>query len=122
MAEGMTQGLEILAQLLDIIGAVALIAGFVIGTACWFRDEFQKAGGDPQQTYRQSLGRTILIGLELLVLSTIIKTITVKPTIEGMGLLVFMVVIRTTLSWSTALEMNARWPWQRPRAAKREKG
>lgn len=122
MLEGMQQGLEILAQPLEIIGAVALISGFVIGTASWFRDEFQKGEVDPQETYRRSLGRVILIGLEVLVLATIIKTITVKPTIEGMGLLVFMVVIRTILSWSTALEMNGRWPWQRPRAVETKEG
>ena len=44
-----------------------------------------------------------------------IKTITLELTIEGVGLLVFMVVIRTTLGWATFLEMNGRWPWVRAR-------
>lgn len=120
MAEGVLQGLEILAKLLEIIGAVALIAGFVIGTAKWLRDAFQQEKAEAQEHYRRSLARTILIGLELLVVATIIKMITVEPTVEGMGLLVFMVVIRTVLGWATVLEKNGRWPWQRPRPAEAE--
>ncbi len=39
-----------------------------------------------------------------------------------MGLLAVMVAIRTTLGWTMVLEMNGRWPWQKPRpdAAKSE--
>ena len=65
--------------------------------------------------YRQSLGRSVLIGLEILVAATIIKTIIVDPTLEGMGLLGAMVVVRTMLSWTTVLEISDRWPWQSPR-------
>ncbi len=71
---------------------------------------------------RRALGRVILIGLELLVAATIIKTITVKPTVEGMGLLVFMVAIRTTIGWTTFLEMNGRWPWIKPRSGAEKSG
>jgi uncharacterized membrane protein len=63
--------------------------------------------------YRRSLGRSVLIGLEILVAATIIKTITVEPSVEGMGLLAAMVVIRIMLGWTTALEISGRWPWQR---------
>jgi uncharacterized membrane protein len=71
--------------------------------------------------YRRALGRVVLIGLEVLVAATIIKTITVTPTLESMGILVFMVAIRTALGWTMVLEMNGRWPWQksRPEAAKK---
>ena len=36
-----------------------------------------------------------------------------KLTVEGIGLLAAMVVIRTMLGWTTALEITGRWPWQR---------
>lgn len=65
--------------------------------------------------YRQSLGRSILIGLEVLVAATIIKTITVDPTVEGMGILAVMVAIRMTLGWTIVLEISGRWPWQKRR-------
>jgi uncharacterized membrane protein len=106
------EALTVVAKLLEIIGAVILVLGFIVSTIRWFRQSFLDREANAVSTYRRALGRTILIGLELLVAATIIKTITVKPTIEGMGLLVFMVTIRTTLGWATFLEMNGRWPWQ----------
>lgn len=63
--------------------------------------------------YRQSLGRSVLIGLEVLVAATIIKTITVEPSLESLGLLAGMIVIRTILGWTTVLEISGRWPWQK---------
>ena len=63
--------------------------------------------------YRKAIGRVVLIGLEILVAATIIKTITLDPTFENMGLLAIMVTIRTALGWSMALEMNGSWPWQK---------
>ena len=65
--------------------------------------------------YRQSLGRVVLIGLEVLVAATIIKTITFEPSLKSMGQLAGMVLIRTVLGWTMVLEMNGRWPWQKPR-------
>ncbi|MCK5365862.1 MAG: DUF1622 domain-containing protein [Gammaproteobacteria bacterium] len=63
--------------------------------------------------YRRTLGRSVLIGLEILVAATIIKTITVEPSLEGMGILAAMIIIRIMLGWTTALEISGRWPWQR---------
>jgi uncharacterized membrane protein len=63
--------------------------------------------------YRRTLGRSVLIGLEILVAATILKTITVEPSLESMGLLAAMVIVRTMLGWTTALEISGRWPWQR---------
>jgi uncharacterized membrane protein len=54
-----------------------------------------------------------MLGLEILVAATIIKTISVNPPLESMGLLVIMVIIRTNLGWATVLEISGRWPWQR---------
>ena len=65
-----------------------------------------------KKRYRQALARSILIGLEVLVSATIIKTITVEPSLRELGLLARIIVIRTLLGWTTALEANGRWPWQ----------
>jgi uncharacterized membrane protein len=54
-----------------------------------------------------------LIGLEVLVAATIIETMIVDPTVEGLGYLAIMVAIRTFLGWAMVLEISGRWPWQR---------
>ena len=87
--------------------------GFMIDTWKWFRRTCSEGLRPASEHYRLRLGRSVLIGLEILVAATIIKTITVEPTIEGVGLLAGMVVIRSMLGWTTALEIRGRWPWQR---------
>ena len=109
------EALTVVAKLLEIIGAIILLLGFIIAPIRWFHQSVLDREANAVLTYRRALGRTVLIGLELLVAATIIKTITVKPTIEGMGLLVLMVAIRTTLGWTTFLETSGRWRWQTPR-------
>ncbi len=115
MSETVLQSLEVVARLLEIVGGGALVLGFVVATGLWFRNSVRQGAKQAVGPYRQSLGRAVLIGLEILVAATIIRTITVDPTVEGMGLLVFTVAIRTALGWTTALEMNGRWPWQKTR-------
>ena len=114
MHDLIVQGLVLLTQLLEICGAGFLILGFVIDTLRWFQRMRQERPLVAMDRYRRSLGRSVLIGLEILVAATIIKTIIVEPSIESMGLLAAMVVIRTMLGWTTALEINGQWPWQRP--------
>ena len=115
MPDAVVQGLVLLARALEIVGAGALVLGFVIATARCFRQSIRQGVTFAVDRYRQSLGRVVLIGLEILVAATIIKTITLDPTVEGMGLLAITVAIRTTLGWTMVLEVSGRWPWQKAR-------
>jgi uncharacterized membrane protein len=67
---------------------------------------------------RQDLGRAILLGLEVLVAADIIRTVAFTPTMESVLILAMIVAIRTFLSWSLALELEGRWPWQAALTAK----
>ena len=115
MPEPVTHGLELVTRLLEICGASLLIAGFLFATWKWVQRVRREGHSSALRHYRQSLGRTVLIGLEVLVAATIIKTIIVEPSVESLGLLAGMIVIRTILGWTTALEINRRWPWQKGR-------
>jgi uncharacterized membrane protein len=112
MPEAVIDGLRSVAQILEIIGATALIVGFVIATVRCVLQVNQLGATQAIQGYRQAIGRVVLIGLEILVAATIIKTIILDPTLENMGLLAMMIAIRTALGWAMVLEMNGRWPWQ----------
>ena len=63
--------------------------------------------------YRSNIGRGILLGLELLVGADIISTITAPLSIESVGLLAGIVLIRTFLSFSLETEIEGCWPWRR---------
>lgn len=115
MPDEVLQSLEVLAQVFEIVGAGALVLGFVIATGRCLSQSLRQGPIPAVDSYRKALGRVVLIGLEILVAATIIKTITLDPTVESMGLLALFVAIRTALGWTMALEINGRWPWQRPR-------
>jgi uncharacterized membrane protein len=62
---------------------------------------------------RQNLGRCILVGLEVLIIADIVRTIIVEPTLESVGVLGIIVVIRILLSFSLEVEIDGFWPWRR---------
>jgi uncharacterized membrane protein len=98
--------------ILEIVSAILLILGFFVATIIWAKHSLADGSPNATKAYRKALGRTILIALEVLVAATVIKTVTLTPTAESMGILVAMVAIRTAIGWTTSLEMNGRWPWK----------
>jgi uncharacterized membrane protein len=95
--------------------AVALIIGFiVIATGFWIYQILIRRGvfSVQYEHYRASLGRSLLLGLEILVAADIVRTVALEPTLRNILILGLLVVIRTFLSWSIVLEIEGRWPWQ----------
>ena len=115
MTEFVVHLLEVLIQLLEICGATLLILGFIFATWKWAQRVRREGHRSALGSYRQALGRSVLSGLEGLVAATIIKTIIIEPSYEGLGLLAGMIIIRTILGWTTFLEISGRWPWQNVR-------
>jgi len=113
MSEQVISVLATTEQLLKIIGAAALVLGFVVATLRYAREIRALGARSAFDRYRQSIGRVVMIGLEILVAATIIKTITIQPTLEELGLLAVMIVIRTILGWAMFVEVNRIWPWQK---------
>jgi len=96
----------------EVAGVVLIIGGLVGASArCVLPGAGERAGR--LQRYRQDLGRAILLGLEVLVAADIVRTVAFTPTMQSVQVLAVIVAIRTFLSWSLALELEGRWPWQR---------
>lgn len=75
-------------------------------------------GAGSYHRLRSDLGRSILLGLELLVAADIINTVAIEPTLESIAVLAGIIAIRTFLSFTLELEIDGQWPWQR--GARRE--
>ncbi len=114
MPDEVLQGLGVLVRALEIAGAGVLVLGFVVATGYCLLGMLRQGAVPAVERYREALGRTVLIGLEILVAASIIKTVTLEPTVESMSFLAITVAIRTILGWTMVLEMSGRWPWQRP--------
>lgn len=62
---------------------------------------------------RRNLGRAILLGLEVLIIGDIVRTIVVDPTLESVAVLGLIVLIRIILSFSLEIEIDGTTPWNR---------
>lgn len=69
---------------------------------------------DAYRQVRQRVGRAVLLGLELLVGADIIRTVTTTPELGQVLVLGLIVLVRTFLSFSLQMELEGRWPWQKP--------
>jgi uncharacterized membrane protein len=103
---------EVAGTAAEIAGVVLIVGGLVIASARYAISP-KGEGVSRYQRYRQDLGRAILLGLEVLVAADIVRTVAFTPTMDSVIVLAMIVAIRTFLSWSLALELEGRWPWQR---------
>ncbi|MET1063614.1 MAG: DUF1622 domain-containing protein [Arthrobacter sp.] len=111
--------IEAAGRYMDVAGVAVMVIGAVVSIPLAFRGfQIRRQAARPEpisvyRSYRQLLGRSILLGLELLVAADIIRTVAVAPTYESVGVLAIIVLIRTFLSFSLELEITGRWPWQK---------
>ena len=103
-----------LAQVFETIAAVTLLVGLLWSVGLTIRVySTTKDGRRAYKTMRQSFGGAILLGLEILVAGDLIRTVAVYPTIENVGVLAIIVLIRTVLSFSLEIEIDGVPPWRR---------
>ena len=68
---------------------------------------------DAYPRLRERLARAILLGLEVLIVGDIVRTIVVDPTLESVAVLGVIVLIRIVLSFALEVEVEGTWPWSR---------
>jgi len=103
---------ETAGKIIDAAGVSATVLGALAATVTAGVRLYQRQP-EVYRRYRQQLGRSILLGLELLVAADIIRTVAVTPTLRSVAVLAGIVLIRTFLSFSLELEISGRWPWQK---------
>lgn len=109
---GFQEWIEAAGRSVDAAGVFAVVTGAILATV-FATTRLLRKQSEVYERFRRFLGRSILLGLELLVAADIIRTVAVTPTLESVGVLGCIVLIRTFLSWSLELEITGRWPWQK---------
>jgi uncharacterized membrane protein len=95
---------------IETFGVFIIVAGIVWSTYIYV---FRRREEPYYDRYKIRIGRSLLLGLEVLVAADIVKTIAIELTFTSLGLLAGLVVVRTFLNWTLVLEIQGRWPWQR---------
>ena len=112
---------EFFSHVVDVVegvGATILVVGGLGAfVSLRVRDRAFNAVEDAFGDLRKNLGRVILLGLEVLIIADIIRTIVVDQSLESVAVLGIIVVIRVVLSFSLEVEIDGMWPWNQWRVA-----
>jgi uncharacterized membrane protein len=93
--------------------AVAIMVGFIaVVTVRWLFHTSQRKASGAYERYRVSIGKALLVGLELLVAADIIRTVALDASLINVAILSALVLVRTFLGWTLTVEVEGRWPWQ----------
>jgi uncharacterized membrane protein len=101
---------------MDALGVAIVSIEVLWGLYGFIKDEINKKPIDElYKSFRNQIIRALLLGLEVLVASDIIRTVAISPTLSSVAILGAIITLRCFLSWSLTLEMSGRWPWQNPK-------
>jgi uncharacterized membrane protein len=98
---------------IELAGIAVIVVGALVSAALFARNVTRLGAYGAYRRLRANLGRSFLLGLELLVAGDIVNTVAIEPTMNSVLVLAGIVAIRTFLSLSLEVEIEGRWPWQR---------
>lgn len=97
------------------IGAGTMVVGFflaiVFALIALLRNG--KGANGAYRTLKNTLGGSIMLGLEILIAADLLRTITSAPSLDEALTLGLIVLIRTVLSMSISIELEGVLPWRR---------
>ena len=113
--------IELIGSAFELAGVAVLVIGSVLAFVRSIVSLIRLRNGPVAYRHlRLYLGRSIVVGLELLIAADIVRSVAIDPTFTSIGVLGLIVLVRTFLSWSLEVEINGEWPWQRSRLHKGE--
>ena len=105
------RSVDLIALVIEIMGVAVIALAFLYATVRSLLNLMQKKIGT-FFSLKVFIGKSLQLGLEFLVAADIIRTVSIKPTMEGILSLGLLIVVRTLLSWSITVEIEGCWPWQ----------
>jgi len=108
-------------RIVEAVGAGIMVLGGLGALLVFIVEALQaKTSRESYDRLRRNLGRCILLGLEVLIVADIVRTIIVDTTLESVTVLGIIVIIRILLSFSLEVEIDGLWPWRRWELARSE--
>lgn len=112
MIDALMHSIDVIARIVEFAGVMIMFLGvlFAFIRALMASSKF---GHDTYLRIRQDVGKSILLGLEVLIAADIMATVVTEPTLRNVLVLGLIVLIRTFLSLSLQVELEGRFPWQK---------
>jgi uncharacterized membrane protein len=105
--------MELVSAGFEIAGVACIVGGFLFALVRAVPLAAARRGSAAYDAMRSIFGRSVLLGLEILVAADLIRTVAVDPTLNNLYVLGLLVLIRTFLSWSLDVELEGVWPWRK---------
>ena len=104
--------MEHIGRAFEWVGVGVIVAAALV--TCWaaWRAWRERGPGVAYVAARRTFGRGLLLGLEVFVAADLIRTVSVDLTLESVGALGLLVVVRTILSFSIDIEISGALPWR----------
>jgi uncharacterized membrane protein len=108
------QWIKEISLVIEVLAVVIIVGMVAYSTGRYFASLItkRKAQGADYLEYKHTLGRALLLGLEILVAADVIRTVALEPTWNNIAALGLLVVVRTLLSWTLVVEIEGHWPWR----------
>jgi uncharacterized membrane protein len=108
-------------KVVETVGTGIMVIGGLGAFLAFLLDAATDAGrAGAYERLRRNLGRCILLGLEVLIVADIVRTVVVDQTFESVAVLGIIVLIRILLSFSLDVEIDGVWPWNRLRETRND--
>ena len=98
---------------IEVAGVAVLVTGCLVAAVSYARDVQRSGRIVGYKNLRGNIGRTILLGLEILIVADIVLTVAIDSTLESALALGLIVLVRTFLSFSLEIELDGVVPWRR---------
>jgi uncharacterized membrane protein len=106
--------IELSVRLIEAVSVIIIVLAILYATYIFIRRATGRKGTmDPIEEYKERIGKSLLLTLEILVAADVIETVAFSKTMESVMLLGVLVLVRILLSWSIVVEMEGTWPWRR---------
>lgn len=107
-------GIQAASRFIELLAVIIIVGAVILGTAGYIWSFFSDRDDRSARyiRYKEGLGRSLLLGLEILVAADVIRTVALEQTLDSIISLGLLVFVRTFLSWALVVEIEGRWPWQ----------
>ena len=106
--------IEYAALLIELLAVAIIVVSIIVSVGRYlFRTVTRRTDQNHYHELKVSLGKALLLGLEVLVAADIVRTVALEATLESVIVLGLLVLIRTFLSWALVVEIEGHWPWRK---------
>lgn len=100
-------------KVVEAFGVAIMVGGGLGAFAVFGRQVLTPPRDGAYEDLRRNFGRCVLLGLEVLIVADIVRTIIVDATLTSVAVLATVVIIRIVLSFALEVEIGGAWPWKR---------